>query len=75
MVGAKDDGLAFGPVMDANLGCTRDTIPPIPLALVAMPGFDYASRGRGDICLAEPVRVIAGAVDLGEPPSLIKVRG
>ena len=75
MVGAKDDGLALRPVMDADLCRACDTIPPIPLPLVAMPGFDYASRGRGDICLAKPVRVIAGAVDLGESPAFVEVRG
>lgn len=75
VIGAKNDGLAFGPVMDADLGRPRDTIPPIPLAVVAMPGLDYASRGRGDVSLSKPVWVIAGAVDLGEPPALIEVRG
>ena len=75
VVGGKNDSLALLAIVDANLGRTRHTIPPIPLSLVAMPGFDYASRGRGDIGLAKPVRVIAGAVDLGEPPALVEVRG
>ena len=75
MVGAKDDGLAFGPVMDADLGRSRHAIPPIPLASVPVPGFNHASRGRGDVGLPEPVRVIAGAVDLGELSALVKVRG
>ena len=75
MVGGKNDSLAFGPVMDANLCRARHTIPPIPLASVPVPGFNHASRGRGDIGLPVPVRVIRCAVDLGEPPALIKVGG
>ena len=75
MVGAKNDGLAFGPVMDADLGRACHAIPPIPLALVAMPSLDHACRGRGDVSLAKAVWVIAGAVDLSEPPALVKVRG
>lgn len=74
MVGAKNDGLALRAVMDADLGRARHAIPPIPLPLVAMPSLYHACRGRGDICLAKPVQVIAGAVDLGEPPALIEVR-
>ena len=75
VVGGKDDGLAFCPVMDANLCRARHAIPPIPLASVPVPGFDYASRGRGDVSLAKPVRVIGCAVDLGELAALIEVRG
>jgi hypothetical protein len=59
VVGAKNDGLAFGPVMDADLGRACHAIPPIPLPSVPVPGFNHASRGRGDVGLPEPVRVIA----------------
>jgi hypothetical protein len=40
-----------------------------------MPRLDHARRRRGDVCLAEAVHVIACAVDLGEPATLIEVRG
>jgi hypothetical protein len=75
VVGAKNDGLALRAVMDADLGRACHAIPPIPLPSVPVPGFNYACRGRGDVGLPEPVRVIAGAVDLGEPPALVKVGG
>ena len=75
MVGAKDDRLAVCPIVDADLCRTRHTIPPIPLPLVAMPGFDHACCCGGDICLAKPVRVIRCAVDLRELAALIKVGG
>ena len=75
MVGAKNDGLAFGPVMDADLCCACDTIPPIPLPSVFVPSLYHACRCRGYVCLAIAVWVIAGAVDLGEPPSLIEAGG
>jgi hypothetical protein len=38
-----------------------------------MPRLDDARCRRGDIGLAEAVRVIAGAEYLGESPALIKV--
>ena len=75
MVGGKNNGLALRSVMNSDFCRPSDTIPPIPLPLVAMPSLDHPCRGRGDVCLAKPVRVIRCAVDLGELAALIEVGG
>ena len=77
MVGGKDDGLAlpFFVVPNTHLCRARHAIPPINLEPVAMPRLNHARRRRGDIGLAEAVRVIRGAEYLRESPALIEVGG
>jgi hypothetical protein len=75
VVGRQHNRFAMAPpiVPDADLGRAGHAIPPIDLQPVAVPGFDHARGARRDITLPEPVRVIGGPKDFGQPAALVEV--
>ena len=75
VIGGKNHGLRLTRrgIEQPDFGRSADAIPAIPLQPMAMPRLDDACRRRGDVGLADSVRVIGGAEYLGQSPTLIEV--